>query len=96
MNKAEAINKARESEELYGIKVYGDEVPPIPLDDYTPMEIEQEIPKESFNYQSFEPPQGLNEFELASEYDAEFEIEENEQFKDILSDLGWHEEDNEE
>lgn len=94
--KAEAIDKARESEELYGIKVYGDEVPPIPLDDYTPMEIEQEIPKESFNYQSFEPPQGLNEFELASEYDAEFEIEENEQFKDILSDLGWHEEDNEE
>lgn len=94
--KAEAIDKARESEKLYGIKVYGDEVPPIPLDDYTPMEIEQEIPKESFNYQSFEPPQGLNEFELASEYDAEFEIEENEQFKDILSDLGWHEEDNEE
>lgn len=94
--KAEAIDKARESEELYGIKVYGDEVPPIPLDDYTPMEIEQEIPKESFNYQSFEPPQGLNEFELASEYDAEFEIEENEQFKDILSDLGWHEEEEEE
>ncbi len=117
--KAEAINKAQESEELYGIKVYGDEVPPIPLDDYTPMEIEQEIvseeiipeeepltepvpeieqkiPEESFNYQSFEPPQGFNEFDLASEYDAEFEIEENEQFKDILSDLGWHEEEEEE
>ncbi|MCK4282301.1 MAG: hypothetical protein KAX10_09305 [Candidatus Lokiarchaeota archaeon] len=117
--KVEAIDKARESEKLYGIKVYGDEVPPIPLDDYTPMEIEegivseelipeevpitepvpeieQKIPEESFSYQSFEPPQGLNEFDLASEYDAEFEIEENEQFKDILSDLGWHEEENEE
>jgi len=117
--KTELITQAQKSEELYGIKVYGEEVPPIPLDDYTPMEVEEEIateevileeppisesipeiteevPEESFDYQSFEPPQGSNEFEFASEYDAEFEIDEDKQFTDILEDLGWHEEKEEE
>jgi predicted regulator of Ras-like GTPase activity (Roadblock/LC7/MglB family) len=121
--KTEAIMKAQEAEKLYGIKVYPDEVPPIPLDDYTPIEIdetivteesisvdkssqqispeeaqfkqpspviEQKIPDETASYKSYEPPSFDEfEFEIASEYDMEFEIEEDEQFKDILSELGW-------
>ncbi|MFX1311613.1 MAG: roadblock/LC7 domain-containing protein [Promethearchaeota archaeon] len=36
------ISRSLVEEAQYSIKVYDDEVPPIPLDDYTPMEIEDE------------------------------------------------------
>ncbi|UCD00862.1 MAG: hypothetical protein JSV23_08235, partial [Promethearchaeota archaeon] len=38
-----------------GFKVYGDEVPPVPLDDYTPMEIEEEVVSEEPTPISEEP-----------------------------------------
>ena len=36
-------------------KVYDDEIPPIPLDDYTPMEIDEEPASEATNIASQEP-----------------------------------------
>lgn len=87
-------------------KIYDDEVPPIALDDYTPMEIEDDIvsdqtsrveEKPAFEeFPSFEelaPP----DFEVesdASEYDTEFVLEkESETLGSVLRDLGWDQED---
>ena len=88
-------------------KVYEDEVPPIPLDDYTPMEIDEEpiseepasISEESIPTEelpSFEElgPQDFESEVSASEYDTEFVLEEeSEALGSVLRDLGWEEED---
>jgi predicted regulator of Ras-like GTPase activity (Roadblock/LC7/MglB family) len=86
-------------------KVYDDEIPPIPLEDYTPMEIEEDASvDEPIIYQepistsplpSFDeltPPNFEGEFEAAPEYEVEFVLdEESEAFESILKDLGWDE-----
>ncbi len=88
-------------------KVYEDEVPPIPLDDYTPMEIDEEpiseepasiseesIPTEELpSFEELGPPDFESEVS-ASEYDTEFVLEEeSEALGSVLRDLGWEEED---
>ncbi|TKJ16678.1 MAG: hypothetical protein CEE43_19440, partial [Promethearchaeota archaeon Loki_b32] len=84
-------------------KVYDGEVPPIPLDDYTPMEIDEEPVSEEPTLVSKEPvsPDELPSFEelappdfdsqiSASEYDTEFVLEEeSEALGSVLKDLGW-------
>jgi predicted regulator of Ras-like GTPase activity (Roadblock/LC7/MglB family) len=86
-------------------KVYNDEIPPVPLDDYTPMEIEkepvvQERPiKEELppldklpSFEELAPPDFESAYE-ATEYDTEFILEEESGAIDsILKDLGWDEE----
>ena len=86
-------------------RVYDDEVAPIALDDYTPMEIEDELvseessPVEEFpssgelpSLEELAPP----DFEIessASEYDTEFVLEkESETLGSVLKDLGWDQE----
>ncbi len=84
-------------------KVYDDEIPPIPLEDYTPMEIEEDasideptIVQEPISTDALPtldeltPPNFETEFEAASEYEVEFVLDkESEAFGDILKDLGW-------
>jgi len=88
-------------------EVYDDEIPPVPLDDYTPMEIEedstveepkivQEQPalKELPSLDDLKPPNFEAEIlEPATEYDTEFVLDkESETFESVLKDLGWDEE----
>ena len=86
-------------------KVYDDEIPPVPLEDYTPMEIEEDasvneptIVQEQIttgalpSLDELTPPNFEAEFEAASEYEVEFVLdEESEAFESILKDLGWDE-----
>ncbi len=87
--------------------VYSDEVPPIPLDDYTPMEMEEESspttatptqpvssqsPDELPSFEELEPPDFAGQVD-ASEYDTNFILkEESEALDSVLKDLGWDEE----
>ncbi|MFX1321360.1 MAG: hypothetical protein ACFFAQ_06925 [Promethearchaeota archaeon] len=86
-------------------KVYNDEIPPVPLEDYTPMEIEEEpVLKERAITEEMPPLDKLPSFEdlappdfdsgyEATEYDTEFILEEESGAIDsILKDLGWDEE----
>ncbi len=88
-------------------KVYEDEIPPVPLADYTPMEIEED---ESIHEPQIVQEQPLQESipsledlplpdfnadfgKTASEYDTEFVLnKESEAFESVLKDLGWDEE----
>lgn len=91
---------------LKGFKVYNDEIPPVPLEDYIPMEIEEEFtvpeelevveePSSGENLPSFDelkPPDFEAEYS-ASEYDTEFILdEESEALDAILKDLGYDKE----
>lgn len=95
------------SEKEVQYEVYDDEIPPVPLDDYTPMEIEedstleepkivQEQPalKELPSLDDLKPPNFEAEIlEPATEYDTEFVLDkESETFESVLKDLGWDEE----
>ena len=88
-------------------KVYDDEIAPVPLEDYTPMEIEedpsyqepqivQEQPLQEgmLSLEDLPPPDFNSEFvEGASEYDTEFVLDkESATFENVLKDLGWDEE----
>ncbi|MFX0026007.1 MAG: hypothetical protein ACFE8M_06295 [Candidatus Hermodarchaeota archaeon] len=88
-------------------KVYDDEIPPVPLEDYTPMEIEedtstkepqivqeQKIPEGLPSLDDLSPPKLESQIiETASEYDTEFVLDkESETFESVLKDLGWDEE----
>lgn len=93
------------SEDETQFKVYNDEIPPVPLDDYTPMEIEEEpvvqerpvkeeLPPldELPSFEELAPPDFDSAYE-ATEYDTEFILEEESGAIDsILKDLGWDEE----
>ena len=95
------------SETQLEFKVYEDEVPPVPLDDYTPMEIEEEevpateeppIVEESPLFgelpslDELAPPDFDAELEV-TEYDTEFILEEeSEALGSVLKDLGWDQE----
>ena len=93
------------SEDQTQFKVYNDEVPPVPLEDYTPMEIEEEsVSQERAIREEMPPLDKLPSFEelappdfdsayKATEYDTEFILEEESGAIDsILKDLGWDEE----
>ena len=88
-------------------KVYDDEIPPVPLEDYTPMEIEEDpsyqepqivqeppLKEELLSLEDLPPPDFNSEFvEGASEYDTEFVLDkESATFENVLKDLGWNEE----
>jgi predicted regulator of Ras-like GTPase activity (Roadblock/LC7/MglB family) len=88
-------------------KVYDDEIPPIPLEDYTPMEIEEDeavqepqIVQEQVkstelpSLEELPPPDFDTGFlEEASEYDTQFVLDkESQTFENVLKDLGWDEE----
>ncbi|MHA1240564.1 MAG: hypothetical protein ACTSQU_07190 [Promethearchaeota archaeon] len=88
-------------------KVYDDEIPPVPLDDYTPMEIEEDesiqepqivqgqpIQETIPSLEDLPPPDFNVDFEeIASEYDTEFVLDkESQAFESVLKDLGWDEE----
>ena len=88
-------------------KVYEDEIAPVPLEDYTPMEIEEDpsyqepqivqeqpLQDELLSLEDLPPPDFNTEFvEGASEYDTEFVLEkESATFENVLKDLGWDEE----
>ena len=87
-------------------KVYDDEVPPIPLDDYTPMEIDDKPVSEETPpvVKDFPSPDSIPSFDeltppdfdielSASEYDTEFVLEEESEALDsVLKDLGWDQE----
>ena len=90
-----------------GFKVYDDEIPPVPLEDYTPMEIEedtsaqepqivqeQQVPEGLPSLDDISPPKLESQIiETASEYDTEFVLDkESETFESVLKDLGWDEE----
>ncbi|MFX0059221.1 MAG: hypothetical protein ACFE85_01625 [Candidatus Hodarchaeota archaeon] len=88
-------------------EVYDDEIPPVPLEDYTPMEIEEDAtveepkivqeqptPEELPSLDDLRPPDFEAEIlEPASEYETEFVLDkESETFESVLKDLGWDEE----
>jgi predicted regulator of Ras-like GTPase activity (Roadblock/LC7/MglB family) len=88
-------------------EVYDDEIPPVPLDDYTPMEIEEDaaveepeivqeqpLPEELPSLDDLKPLDFEAEIlEPASEYETEFVLDkESETFESVLKDLGWDEE----
>ena len=88
-------------------KVYEDEIPPVPLDNYTPMEIEEDeriqepqivqeqlLQESTPSLEDLHPPDFNTDFgEPASEYDTEFVLDkESEAFESVLKDLGWDEE----
>ena len=88
-------------------KVYDDEIPPVPLEDYTPMEIEEDesiqepqivqgqpIQETIPSLEDLPPPDFNVDFEeIASEYDTEFVLDkESQAFESVLKDLGWDEE----
>lgn len=90
-----------------GFKVYEDEIPPVPLEDYTPMEIEEDsnvqepqivqepqVPEKLPSLDDISPPSLESQIiETASEYDTEFVLDkESETFENVLKDLGWDEE----
>ena len=87
-------------------KVYEDEIPPVPLEDYTPMEIEKETPAKEEpeivkkapsvetlpSFEELKPPDFEAEYS-ASEYDTEFILdEESEALDAVLKDLGYDKE----
>ena len=87
-------------------KVYEDEIPPVPLEDYTPMEIEEDesiqepqivqgqpLQETTPSLEDLPPPDFNVDFgEVASEYDTEFVLDkESEAFESVLKDLGWDE-----
>jgi len=87
-------------------KVYDDEIPPVPLEDYTPMEIEEDESIQEPQIVQGQPlPEGLTSLEdlpepdfnaafgeAASEYDTEFVLDkDSEAFESVLKDLGWDE-----
>jgi len=89
-------------------KVYDDEIPPVPLEDYTPMEIEEDesiqepeivqgqpLQETIPSLEDLPPPDFNVDFEeTASEYDTEFVLDkESEAFESVLKDLGWDEDD---
>lgn len=90
------------------IKLYQGEVPPVPLEDYTPMEIEdhpsQETPAQvsepktpeishPTEFPSFDDLKPPDFEASAAEYDTEFVLEEESEALDsVLKDLGWQEE----
>ncbi|MFW9783551.1 MAG: hypothetical protein ACFFFB_14805 [Candidatus Heimdallarchaeota archaeon] len=55
-----SLEEALTSEKSSDFKVYGDEVPPIPLDDYTPMEIEEESLSEETTVTEIAPPEEIS------------------------------------
>ncbi len=88
-------------------KVYDDEIPPVPLEDYTPMEIEEDesiqepeivqgqpLQETIPSLEDLPPPDFDVDFDdTASEYDTEFVLDkESEAFESVLKDLGWDEE----
>ncbi|MBN1801493.1 MAG: hypothetical protein JW891_08305 [Candidatus Lokiarchaeota archaeon] len=89
-------------------EVYEDEVPPIPLEDYTPMEIEDETRQEApvilSQAETLPPFDNLPSFDEINvpdfdsiskdtEYDVEFVLdEESDALDSVLKDLGWDEE----
>ncbi|MFX1409920.1 MAG: hypothetical protein ACFFA6_06190, partial [Promethearchaeota archaeon] len=93
------------SEDKTKFQVYDDEVPPVPLEDYTPMEIEEESASqegratEAFpsldelpSFEELAPPDFESKYE-ATEYDTEFILEEeSDKIDSVLKDLGWDEE----
>jgi predicted regulator of Ras-like GTPase activity (Roadblock/LC7/MglB family) len=106
---SETIHEVAKAAEEQGLKfkVYDDEIPPIPLEDYTPMEIEedttleepkivqeQQLPEELPSLDDISPPSLESQIiESASEYDTEFVLDkESETFESVLKDLGWDEE----
>ncbi len=104
----EAVETPQISEESGArFKVYDDEIPPIPLEDYTPMEIEEDtsthepqivqekqVSEELPSLDDLSPPKLESQIiETASEYDTEFVLDkESETFESVLKDLGWDEE----
>ncbi|MFX1236965.1 MAG: hypothetical protein ACFFAS_13175 [Promethearchaeota archaeon] len=88
-------------------QIYEDEVPPLPLDDYTPMEIDespaQEAPKAA-QAENTEPAGEIPSFDeinvpdfdslsKETEYDIDFVLdEESDALDSVLKDLGWDEE----
>ncbi len=106
-SRAIGLPKAAASKPTAPFKVYDDEVPPVPLEDYTPMEIEDEnLTQAPEPAEDIVPPGELpsldklgvpdfNASSLASEYDTKFILdEESEALDAVLKDLGWHDEDN--
>ena len=94
-------------EEKPQFKVYDDEIPPVPLDDYTPMEIEEESITQQAQPEPVEELPPLDELpsfdELAtpdfseipssSEYETEFVLKkESGALDSVLEDLGWDDE----
>jgi len=88
-------------------KVYDNEIPPVPLEWYDPMEIEEDesiqepqivqeqlLPETVPSLGDLPPPDFNVDFnEAASEYDTEFVLDkESEAFESVLKDLGWDEE----
>ncbi len=88
-------------------KVYKDEIPPVPLEDYTPMEIEEDegiqepqivqgqpLQETTPSLEDLPSPDFNVDFgKIASEYDTEFVLDkESEAFESVLKDLGWDEE----
>ena len=95
-------------EEKPQFKVYDDEIAPVPLDDYTPMEIEEESTTQQAQPEPVEELPPLDELpsfdELAtpdfseipssSEYETEFVLKkESGALDSVLEELGWDEED---
>lgn len=95
-------------EEKPQFKVYDDEIPPVPLDDYTPMEIEEETAPQQTQPEPVEELTPLDELpsfdELttpdfsdipsSSEYETEFVLnKESGALDSVLDELGWNEED---
>jgi predicted regulator of Ras-like GTPase activity (Roadblock/LC7/MglB family) len=101
------IVESQISEKEVQYEVFDDEIPPVPLDDYTPMEIEEDSTVEEPKIVQEQPPleslPSLDDIKLpnfeveilepASEYDTEFVLDkESETFESVLKDLGWDEE----
>ena len=101
------LEKTEISEKEVQYEVFDDEIPPVPLDDYTPMEIEEDSTVEEPKIVQEQPTLGalpsLDDLkppnfeaeilEPASEYDTEFVLDkESETFESVLKDLGWDEE----
>jgi len=94
-------------EEKPQFKVYDDEIPPVPLDDYTPMEIEEESTPQQTEPEPVEelPPldelpsfdeltaPDFSEIPSSSEYETEFVLDkESGALDSVLEELGWDEE----
>jgi len=104
----EEVIREAQQESKGQIKLYQGEVPPVPLEDYTPMEIEdqpsQETPAQvsepktpkishTTEFPSFDDLKPPDFEASAAEYDTEFVLEEESEALDsVLKDLGWQEE----
>ncbi|MHA1194611.1 MAG: hypothetical protein ACTSUX_08560 [Promethearchaeota archaeon] len=106
-SQAVAPQYAEKQEISPSFKVYDDEIPPVPLSDYTPMEIEEdESVQEPEIVEEVKPTEELPpldelippDFDVdfigtASEYETEFVLDqESETFEQVLKELGWDEE----